>query len=205
MRTVFLVQRDETYLHVLSPPALLPGAHIGYLRVRPWRGTYADLHRSASIDLQIVRTRRRPRSTKHAGIVAPENGVVVWGKFVVGVEQLNLSGNVHPILPVLRLPNGQEIAAHAVPDQQADLTFAMLLLSTRRSFTRERMICSRCEAARAGNVSQPVEVFVINPDPAAIVAGDCKDSVNSTPPLPFRIPLLLRLVTRGLYAAHRGK
>jgi uncharacterized protein (DUF1800 family) len=183
---------DENYLHVLSPPALLPGSHIGYLRVRPLvEGKTRIGIGNASLDVQIVRdTAATTLDQTRPEIIAPENGSVVWGKFAVGVEQLNLSGNLHPILPVLRLPGGQEITAKPVPDQQAGpyLRYAFNVDAAALHPGTNDLLAVSKEGLGVETVSQPIEVFVINPDSTAVVSGDCKDQVNTRPPLSFKIP-----------------
>jgi len=183
---------DENYLHVLAPPAILSGSHIGYLRLRPLvEGKTRIGIGGASMEVQIVRDNAATTLDQtRPEVVAPENGAVVWGKFAVGVEQLNLSGNLHPILPVLRLPNGEEIAAKPVPDQQDGpyLRYAFTVDAAALHPGTNDLLAVSKEGLGRETVSRPVEVFVINPEPAAIVAGDCKDLINTRPPLSFKIP-----------------
>jgi uncharacterized protein (DUF1800 family) len=183
---------DEKYLHVLAPPVLLHGSNLGYLRVRPLiEGQTQITLDGANLAIQIVRDasagtleQTRPE------IIAPDDGAVVWGKFTVGVEQLNLSSSLHPILPVLRLP-GQDIPAQVVPNQQPGphLRYAFTVdAAALHPGANELRAVTKDEAGHE-IASEPVNVFVVKPDAASLLAGDCKDQVNTQlPPKPTPVP-----------------
>ena len=185
---------DETYLHVLIPPTLLPGAHLGYVRVRPvLEGKTQLTLDGAKLDVEIVRdTAARTPDLTRPEIVSPSRGAVVWGKFVVGVEQLNFSTNAHPAPPVLRLPDGREIGAETVPDQQPGphLHYAFTLDAAALPPGTDELTAVFRDAFGHEVVSEPADVTVVSPDAAAILSGDCKDLVNTLPPPPKVAPVL---------------
>jgi len=185
---------DETYLHVLIPPTLLPGAHLGYIRVRPTvEGKTQMTLDGAKLDVEIVRdTAAGTPDVTRPEIVCPTRGAVVWGKFVVGVEQLNFSANAHPPSPVLRLPDGREIAAETVPDQQPGphLHYAFTVDAAVLPPGTNELTAIFQEASGYQVASEPAEVTIVHPDPAAILSGDCKDLVNTLPP-PLKVAPVL--------------
>jgi uncharacterized protein (DUF1800 family) len=190
----FSFNADETCLHILIPPTLLPGAHLGYIRVRPIReGTTQLSLDGARLDVEIVRdTAAGTLELTRPEIVSPSRGAVVWGKFVVGVEQLNLSGNAHPPLPALRLPDGREMAAQTMPGQQPGphLHYAFTVdAAALKPGTNELTPVLR-EASGHEVIGEPIELTVVDPDPVAILSGDCKDLVNTLPPPPKVAPVL---------------
>jgi uncharacterized protein (DUF1800 family) len=179
---------DEKYLHVLTPPSLLRGANLGYLRVRPMtEGETQITLGGASLDVQIVKdTAASTLEQTRPEIVTPGDGAVVWGKFVVGVEQLNFSSSLSPVQPVLRLPDGRELPAQAVPDQQPGphLRYAFTVDAASLPPGVNELVAVSKEDSGRDIVSQPVEIFAFNPNPASIQAGDCKDQINTQLPPP---------------------
>jgi uncharacterized protein (DUF1800 family) len=184
----FSFQVDEKFLHVLIPPTLLPGSKIGYLRLRPLAEGHTKIKiDGASIDVDIVRdTAASTLEQTRPEIVSPVQGSVIWGTFAVGVEQLNFSPDSHPVQPVLRLPDGHEIAAHVVPDGQPGphLKYAFTVEATMLHHGANDLIAVCKDSSGHEVASDPVNVVVINPEPSAILAGDCRDTINTAPPPP---------------------
>ena len=191
----FSFAADEAFVHVLIPPTLAPGTHLGYIRLRPLkeghtRITLAD----ATIDVDIVRdTAASTLESTRPEIVSPVQGAVVWGKFAVGVERLNLSTSAPPPPPVLRLPDGRELAAETIPDQEPGphLRYAWTVdAHALRPGTNELVAVAK-DSQGHEIVSEPVEVVALEPGPGAILAGDCKDMVKThwpVPKIPFAYP-----------------
>ena len=183
---------DEKYLHVLIPPTLLPGYKIGYVRLRPvMEGHTQIVIDGASIDVDVVKdTAASTLEQTRPEIVSPVEGSVIWGTFAVGVEQLNFSSNEHPVQPFLRLPDGHEIAAHVVPDSKPGphLKYAYTVDSKMLHPGANDLVAVCKDAAGHEVSSDPLDVVVINPDPAAITSGDCKDTISTLQPQP-KVPV----------------
>ena len=184
---------DEKYLHVLIPPTLLPGATLGYLRVRPLTEGHTQVNlEGATIDVDIARdTAASTLEQTRPEIVSPANGAVLWGSFVVGVEQLNLTTAPPRLRPVLRLPDGHEIAAQDVPNQQPGphLHYAYPIDARALHNGSNQLVAIIKDETGHEIASDPINVTVITPDPAALVSGDCKDQINTQlPPLPLPPP-----------------
>jgi uncharacterized protein (DUF1800 family) len=180
---------DENFVHVLNPPALLAGSHIGYVRLRPLAEGKTQIRLDgAELDVDIVKdTSASTLDQTRPEIISPDENAVVWGKFAVGVEQFNLATDRELTPPVLRLPDGQEIAAHIVPNQEPGPHVRYVFTvdaATLHPGANDLIAVVKKDSGREV-VSEPVEIFAINPDPSAIVTGYCKDMVNTQlPPLP---------------------
>jgi uncharacterized protein (DUF1800 family) len=192
----FSFKADENFLHVLIPPTLAPGSHIGYIRLRPLKEGHTQIRlEGATLDVDIVKdVAAGTLELTRPQIVTPVEGAVVWGKFVVGVEQLNLSTYPLPPPPMLRLPDGHEIEAQKVPDQQPgpNLRYAFTVdAKSLRPGANELVAVFKNEPGHE-IVSDPIDIVALEPNPAAIQSGDCKDRVNTQwppPKIPFAYPL----------------
>lgn len=108
---VFAFQADPKFVDVLMPPTILPGETIGYLRLRArMKGETRLTLDGAAIEVDIVGDPAAtiPRQMRPQ-IVSPARGAVVWGPFVVGVEELNLYSGAGAAPPVLRLQGGVKL------------------------------------------------------------------------------------------------
>jgi uncharacterized protein (DUF1800 family) len=179
---------DEEYLHVLLPPTLLPGAHIGYVRVRPVKEGQTQITlEGATMDIDVAQdTAASTLELTRPEIVSPVQGSVVWGKFVVGVEQLNFSTSAPGPAPVLRLPDGSEVEAQRVPNQQPGphLRYAFTVDSDSLQPGANELLAVFKDAMGQEIVSDPVEVVALKPDDSAILSGNCKDQVQTQLPPP---------------------
>jgi hypothetical protein len=188
----FSFSADEDYLHVLIPPTLLPGAHIGYIRVRPLKeGRTQITLEGVSMDIEIAEdTAASTLAQTRPEIVSPAEGAVVWGKFGVGVEQLNLSTTRPEGSPTLRLPDGTELAAQKVPDQQPGphLRYVFDVDAASLHPGSNELVAVFKDPMGREITSDPLEVVALEPDPAGIFAGDCKDQVNTQLPPPKVTP-----------------
>ena len=188
----FSFAADESFVHVLIPPTLAPGANLGYLRLRPLKEGHTQITLAgATIEVEIVKD--TAASTLESTIVTPVQGAVVWGKFTVGVERLNLSTSAPPPPPTLRLPDGREIEAQNVPDQQPGphLRYAFTVDAKLLRPGTNELVAVFKEGPGHEIVSEPVDVVALEPNPSAILSGDCKDSVHThwpTPKIPFAFP-----------------
>lgn len=111
-------EADSNVLRVLDSPELLENRSLGYMRVLALQPGQTSL-RIEGVPLSIQITADDLGAVlKRAGtqIVTPADGSLVWGNFVVGVER---DGTGHRTAPTLKLPSGQEIYGHAVPNQPA--------------------------------------------------------------------------------------
>jgi uncharacterized protein (DUF1800 family) len=184
----FSFNADEDFLHVLIPPTLHPGTHIGYVRVRPMKEGHTQITlEGVTMDVDIVEdTAASTLQLTRPEIVAPTEGAVVWGKFAVGVEQLNFSTSPPGPAPTLRLPDGTEIEAQKVPDQQPGphlrYVFTVDAQSLRRGPNELTAVFKDAEGQEM--VSDPLEVMALEIDPAAIASGDCRDQVQTQLPPP---------------------
>ena len=184
----FSFNADEKFLHVLIPPTLVPGAHIGYIRLRPMAAghTRIDLE-GASMEVEIVKdTSASTLELTRPEIVSPAEGAVVWGKFVVGVERLHFSTSAPPPPPTLRLPDGSEIDAQPIPGQQPGphLRYAFTVdAQALRSGTNELVAVFSDEPGHE-MVSEPLDVVALEPNSDAILTGDCKDQIQTQLPPP---------------------
>jgi hypothetical protein len=184
----FSFSADEDFLHVLIPPTLDPGSHIGYIRVRPMKEGHTQITlEGVTMDVDIVEdTAASTLKLTRPEIVAPVQDAVVWGKFVVGVEQLNFSTSPPGPAPALRLPDGTEIEAQKVPDQEPGphLRYAFTVDAGSLHRGPNELTAVFKDASGQELVSDPLEVMVLEIDPAAIVSGDCKDQVQTQLPGP---------------------
>ena len=188
----FSFTADENFVHVLMPPTILPGANIGYIRLRPLQEGKTEIRlEGASIDVEIVKDsvatmleETRPE------IVTPAQKAVVWGKFVVGVERLNLSSNRQPVAPYLRLPDGEEIKGKEVPDQEPGphLRYIFNLDASALEEGGNELVSFAKDESGHETDSDPLEVEVIHPDPDFIIEGKCVDEVNTPVPVPRNRP-----------------
>ena len=188
----FSFDADENFLHVLIPPTLVPGAHIGYIRMRPLKEGHTQIQLEGNVmDVEIVKdTAASTIELTRPEIVTPAEGAVVWGKFVVGVERINFSTSPPPLAPVLRLPNGQEIQAQEIPNQQPGphLRYAFTIdAKTLRPGSNELVAVFKEDSGQE-IASEPVDVVALEPDPSAIQAGDCKDTIQTQLPAPKIAP-----------------
>ena len=191
----FSFDADENFLHVLIPPTLAPGAHLGYIRVRPLKEGQTRLTLAgATIDVEIVKdTAASTLEMTRPEIVAPAQGAVVWGKFVVGVERLNLSTSAPPPAPVLRLPDGREIQAQTVPDQQPGphLRYAYTVDAKSLAPGANELTAVDKEGPSGEIASAPLDIVALEPNPTALLSGDCKDQIHTQwprPKIPYAFP-----------------
>jgi uncharacterized protein (DUF1800 family) len=188
----FSFTADENFVHVLMPPTLLPGQNIGYIRLRPLQEGKTEIRlEGASIEVEIVKdTAAGTLEATRPEIVTPPQKAVVWGKFMVGVERLNLLSNRQPVAPMLRLPNGEEIEGREVPDQKPGphlrYTFAIDAGSLDTG-NNELISFARDDLGRESN-SDPLDVVVVHPDSDAIISGKCVDTVDTPIPEPINHP-----------------
>jgi uncharacterized protein (DUF1800 family) len=188
----FSFTADENFVHVLMPPTILPGENIGYIRLRPLQEGRTEIRlEGASIDIEIVKdTVASTLEETRPEIVSPAQKAVVWGKFLVGVERLNLSSNRLPVAPMLRLPDGEEIEGREVPNQEPGphlrYTFAIDAGSLETG-GNELVSFARDESGHETD-SDPLEVEVIHPDPDTILQGKCVDEINTPLPQPKNRP-----------------
>ena len=187
----FTFEADENSLHVLMPPMLAPGSHLGYVRVRPTKEGHTQFKLAgASLDIDVVAD--SAASTLEATrpeIVTPVEGAAVWGKFVVGVERLNLSTAASPPAPVLRLPDGREIEAQAVPNQEPGpyLRYAFTIDAQSLAQGANALVAVLKDTAGHEIASDPLDVVRLDPNPAELMQGDCKDQLSTHWPVP-KIP-----------------
>ena len=191
----FSFDADENYLHVLIPPTLAPGSNLGYIRLRPLKEGHTQITLAgATLNVEIVKdTSASTLEVTRPEIVSPAQGAVVWGKFVVGVERLNLSTAAPPPAPVLRLSDGREIAAEAVPDQEPGpyLRYAFTVDAKSLAPGSNALVAVDKEDSGHEIVSDPLDIVAFEPKPTAILAGDCKDQVHThwpQPKVPFAYP-----------------
>ena len=184
----FSFSADEESLHVLIPPTLMPGTHIGYIRVRPLKEGHTQITLEGStMDVEVVEdTAASTLELTRPEIVTPVQDSVVWGKFVVGVEQLHFSTSPPGPAPILRLPDGTEVAAQKVPNQQPGphLRYAFTVDSSSLHAGTNELVAVTKDAAGKEIVSDPVEVVMLEPDPTAILAGNCRDQIQTQLPPP---------------------
>jgi uncharacterized protein (DUF1800 family) len=190
----FSFNADENYLHVLIPPTLLPGQHIGYIRVRPLQVGQTQISlEGVSMDVEIAEdTAASTLQTTRPEIVSPGQGSVVWGKFVVGVEQLNFSTLPPASMPVLRLPDGTELEGKKVPDQEPGphLRFAFTVDADTLTPGGNELIAVFRDATGREIASEPVEVVALKPDDSAIASGNCRDQIQTQLPTPKKAPAI---------------
>ena len=191
----FTFDADENFLHVLIPPTLTPGTHLGYVRVRPLKEGRTQLKLAGTtLDVEIVKdTAAATLEASRPEIVTPVAGSVVWGKFVVGVERLNLSTSAAPPAPVLRLPDGREIESQIVPNQQPGphLRYAFTVDAESLAPGLNQLVAVLKTEPGHEAASEPVEVVRLDPTPAEVMSGDCKDQLKThwpTPKIPFAYP-----------------
>jgi uncharacterized protein (DUF1800 family) len=184
----FSFSADEEYLHVLIPPTLLPGGHIGYIRVRPIKEGQTQITlEGVSMDIDVAQdTAASTLELTRPEIVSPVQGAAVWGKFVVGVEQLNFSTSAPGPAPVLRLPDGSEAEAQRVPNQQPGphLRYAFTIDADSLQPGANELRAVFKDAMGQEIASDPVEVVALKPDDAAILSGNCKDQIQTQLPPP---------------------
>jgi hypothetical protein len=184
----FSFSADEDYLHVLIPPTLMPGTHIGYIRVRPLKEGHTQITlEGANMDVEVARdTAASTLDLTRPEIVAPVQGSVVWGKFVVGVEQLNFSTSAPGPAPTLRLPDGTELDAKKVPDQEPGPHLRYVFTVDAHSLQpgANELVAVFRDASGQEIVSDPVEVVALEPDYSAIISGNCKDEIQTRLPEP---------------------
>ena len=181
---------DENYLHVLIPPTLVPGTHIGYIRVRPLKeGTTRLTLQGNAMDVDIAKdTASITTETTKPEITTPAEGAVVWDKFAVGVDRLNFATTPPDSLPVLRLPDGSEIKPRELPKQPGPhLHYAYTVdAKSLHPGSNELYAVIRGKSGRE-IISDPVSVVAWEPAHQEIAAGQCKDQIQ-THPLPPKVP-----------------
>ena len=187
----FTFEADESILHVLMPPMLAPGTQLGYVRVRPLKEGHTQFKLAGAVlDIDVVAdTASATLEATRPEIVAPAEGSAVWGKFVVGVERLNLSTASSPPAPVLRLPAGHEVAAQAVPNQEPGpyVRYAFTIDAQSLAQGTNALVAVLKDATGHEIASDPVDVVRLDPNPDEVMEGDCKDQINTHWPVP-KIP-----------------
>jgi len=182
----FSFEADEKLLHVLIPPTLVPGTHIGYIRVRPVKeGTTRLTLGGNEIVVEIAKdTAAATIELTRPEIVTPSNGAAVWGKFAVGVDQINFSTTPPDSIPLLRLPDGSEMKGEVVPNQQPGPHLRYSYTVNAKSLHRGSNELYAVIKDKTGReiVSDPVTVVALEPPPEAIIKGECKDQIQTQPP-----------------------
>jgi uncharacterized protein (DUF1800 family) len=188
----FSFTADENFVHVLMPPTILPGANIGYIRLRPVQEGRTEIRlEGASIDIEIVKdTAASTLEETRPEIVSPAQKAVVWGKFLVGVERLNLSSNRQPVAPWLRMPDGDEIEGREVPDQKPGphLRYTFEIDANSLEPGGNELVSFARDDSGHETDSDPLEVEVIHPDEDSILQGKCVDEIDTPVPEPRNRP-----------------
>ncbi len=182
----FSFQVDDKLIHILMPPKLLSGEKIGYMRLQSLaEGKTQVTLQGSKIDVEIFKdTAMNALNLTKPQIVTPASGANVWGDFAVGVEQLNLDASAPADSPVLRLPNGKEMAARPVPDQKPG-PHSRWMFDVKAGDLGSGV--NRLVAVGKDNdgqevVSDPLYVTTLQPDPNSIISGLCKDQLSGDRP-----------------------
>jgi uncharacterized protein (DUF1800 family) len=179
-------QVDEKALHLLIPPRVLKGEKIGYLRVQPLAvGTTRIGIEGAQLNLDVADDSSTGRVAElKPQITAPASGADIWGEFTVGVEQLSLDDPTQLPMPALRLPGGEEIAGHVVPDQKPGphARWAYVVHADDLAPGFNQLVAVQKDAAGREVRSNTITVNAIKPAASVMMAGACPDANTSDRP-----------------------
>jgi Protein of unknown function (DUF1800)/Ca-dependent carbohydrate-binding module xylan-binding len=176
-------QVDEKLVHLLIPPRILKGEKMGYLRVQAQaEGKTRIGIENAKLDVEIVKDGATQTIAElNPQIVTPASGANVWGEFAVGVEQLGLADAAQLPAPVLLLPNGKEVAGHAVPDQKPSphARWAFTVNASDLAPGSNKLIAVQKDETGREIRSNAIYVDAITPTPATMMTGLCQDQSSS--------------------------
>lgn len=169
-------------LEILLPPQILAGQSIGYFRVRPLQTGVVTiyLNQEAPLRVEVMKSvsTEGPLNVLRPQITAPVQGAYVWGKIVIGVEQL-----IDPLLtekPQIKLifSNGQAMLPmmqeqiHQGPIQynvfQVDLDLFPLGLIE---------VVAESEFLSMTLKSEPLRFIVTRPAPEGMISGECEHHI----------------------------
>ncbi len=179
-------QIDEKMVHLLIPPQVLKGEKTGYLRVQSLVAGKTQIEiGGAKLGVEIAPDpvistigELRPE------IVTPAAGSQVWGKFAVGVQQLAMGDPGQLPAPVLRLPGGQEIAGHAVPNQKIGphARWVFEVNADDLAPGANALVAVTKDSSGREVTGEPVFINAIRPDASSMLTGLCTDGADTDRP-----------------------